>query len=54
MFDKLNKIGRKINNITYGISNISAVEKAIVKKDTRSLKKKIDNKIKNKLWNIIK
>lgn len=53
MFDTLNKICGKVNNVTYGISNISTVEKAI-KGNPRSLKKKIDNKIKNKLWNIIK
>jgi len=48
---ELNSFGQKISKITKTISDINSINEAR-KGNTRSIKRKVNNKIKNKIFNI--
>jgi len=44
-----NRVLQKVNRLGYGVSNVNAIHKAC-KGDTRHLKSKFRNKVRNKLF----
>lgn len=48
--NNLNKACKVVNKITWIVSDLNAVDQA-TKGNTKSLNKKVENKVKNFLWN---
>jgi hypothetical protein len=53
MLKNINSLGQKINEVTKTVSDLNAVEQ-LIKGNDKPIKRKIQNKVKNKGYNLLK